>query len=157
MTMIGFFVMMHGLFPPSVPTATGIKIIVRASDFAFTRYEISIMGSAFYTAIINKQFVQLNNSNTLRIMNLFLNCMTNTSQIDIKRKTYDIGTRISRHILHQHWYTCPIALPVRRNPQHRSLLTVVSATSAPTVQPLRHQRNVFRQIGTAMRDKHFPT
>jgi hypothetical protein len=41
-------------------------------------------------------------------------------------------TFISRHILHQHWYTCPIALPVRRNPQHRSLLTVVSATSAST-------------------------
>jgi hypothetical protein len=32
---------------------------------------------------------------------------------------------ISRYIL-QHWYTCPVALPVRRNPQHRSLLTVVS-------------------------------
>jgi hypothetical protein len=26
----------------------------------------------------------------------------------------------SRRILHQHWYTCPIALPVRRNPQYRS-------------------------------------
>jgi hypothetical protein len=35
-------------------------------------------------------------------------------------------TFISRHILHQHWYTCPIALPARRNRQH----TVVSATSA---------------------------
>jgi hypothetical protein len=40
-------------------------------------------------------------------------------------------TFISRHIPPQHWHTCPIALPVRRNPQHRSLLTVVSATSAP--------------------------
>jgi hypothetical protein len=36
---------------------------------------------------------------------------------------------ISRRILHQHWYTCPVALPVRRNPKHRRLLTVVSATS----------------------------
>jgi hypothetical protein len=36
--------------------------------------------------------------------------------------------------LHQHWYTCPTVLPVRRNPQHRSLLTVVSATSAPPFQ-----------------------
>jgi hypothetical protein len=27
----------------------------------------------------------------------------------------------SRHILHQHWYTCPIVLSVRRNPQNRSL------------------------------------
>jgi hypothetical protein len=25
-----------------------------------------------------------------------------------------------------HWYTCPIAFPVRRNPQNRSLLVVVS-------------------------------
>jgi hypothetical protein len=33
-------------------------------------------------------------------------------------------TFISRHILHQHWYACPIALPVHRNPQHRSLLAV---------------------------------
>jgi hypothetical protein len=33
---------------------------------------------------------------------------------------------------HQHWYTWPIALPVRRNPQHWSLLTVVSATSVST-------------------------
>jgi hypothetical protein len=64
------------------------------------------------------------------------------SQLDIKRKTCDIRTFekktfISRHILHQHWYT----LPVRRNPQHRSLLTAVSATSAPPFQPLPHQRN----------------
>jgi hypothetical protein len=48
---------------------------------------------------------------------------------------------ISWHILHQHWYTCPIALPVRRNSQHRSLLTVVSATSLTPFQPLRHHRN----------------
>jgi hypothetical protein len=45
-------------------------------------------------------------------------------------------TFISRHVLHQHWYTCPIALPMRRNPQHRSLLTVISATSAPRFQPV---------------------
>jgi hypothetical protein len=51
-------------------------------------------------------------------------------------------TFISRHILHQHWYTCPIALPVLRNPQHRSLLVVVSATSTPPFQSLCHQRNV---------------
>jgi hypothetical protein len=54
--------------------------------------------------------------------------------MDIKRETCDIQTWEKaftfRHILHQHWYTCPIALPVRRNQQHRSLLTVVSATSA---------------------------
>jgi hypothetical protein len=69
----------------------------------------------------------------------------------------------SRHILHQHWYTCPVALPVRRNTQHTSLLTVVSATSAPPFQPLRHQRNVCppvvtrvtRQTLPAVNRKHF--
>jgi hypothetical protein len=89
----------------------------------------------------------------------------NRSQMDIKPKTCDIrnwGEKkfISRHILHQHWYTCPIALPVRRNPQHRSLLTVVTATSAP---PFQHQRNICHRYGnfstqlwTSLRDKHFP-
>jgi hypothetical protein len=70
---------------------------------------------------------------------------------------------ISRHILHQHWYTRPIALPMRRNQQHRSLLTVVSATSSPLFQPLRHQRNVgqtvvnrfTRQILPTVNRKHF--
>jgi hypothetical protein len=38
---------------------------------------------------------------------------------------------ISRHIQHQHWYICSIALPVHRNPLNSSLLTVVSVTSAP--------------------------
>jgi hypothetical protein len=52
--------------------------------------------------------------------------------LNLKRKTI-----ISQHILHQHWYTFPVALPVRRNSQHRSLLTVVSATSSPPFQHLR--------------------
>jgi hypothetical protein len=34
---------------------------------------------------------------------------------------------------------------VRRDTQHLSLLTVVSATSAPPFQPLRHQRNFCHQ------------
>jgi hypothetical protein len=55
-------------------------------------------------------------------------------------------TFISRHILHQHWYTCPIALPLHRNLQHRSLLTVVATTSAPSFQHLRHQRNVCHPV-----------
>jgi hypothetical protein len=71
--------------------------------------------------------------------------------MDIKHETYDIRTLkkktfISRHILHQHWYTCPIPLPVRRNPQHISLLSVVSATYAPPFQPLRYQRNVCHPV-----------
>jgi hypothetical protein len=65
-------------------------------------------------------------------------------------------TFISRLIVHQHRYTCPIALPVRRNPQHRSFFTVVS-------QPLPHLRFNFFVIGekfatqmwTVLRDKHF--
>jgi hypothetical protein len=68
--------------------------------------------------------------------------------MDTKRKACDIRSRkekhfISRHILHQHWYTQPIALPVCRNPQHRCLLTAVSATSAPPFQTLRHQAKFF--------------
>jgi hypothetical protein len=45
--------------------------------------------------------------------------------MDIKRKASDIRTLkkafISLHIIQQHWYTCPIALPLLRNPQHRGL------------------------------------
>jgi hypothetical protein len=51
-----------------------------------------------------------------------------------------------RHILHQHWYTYPTALPVRRNPQHRSLLTVVSANPTPPFQTPCHQRNVCHPV-----------
>jgi hypothetical protein len=68
--------------------------------------------------------------------------------MDVKRKTWYSNlekTFISRHILHQHRYTCLKALPVRRNPQHSNVLTVVSATFAPPFQPLRHQRNVCHQ------------
>jgi hypothetical protein len=60
----------------------------------------------------------------------------NRSQMDIKCKTCNIRTWknhfISWHVLHQHLYTCPIALPMCRNPRYRSLLTLVSATSAPS-------------------------
>jgi hypothetical protein len=35
---------------------------------------------------------------------------------NLKKKTF-----ISRYVLHQHRYICPIALPVRRNPQPRSV------------------------------------
>jgi hypothetical protein len=74
----------------------------------------------------------------------------NRSQMDIKCKTYDIRNWkkhfISRHVLHQHGYTCLIALPGRQSPQHRSVLTVVSVTSAPPFQPLRHQRNVCHTV-----------
>jgi hypothetical protein len=74
----------------------------------------------------------------------------NMSQIYTKRKTCDIRNWkkafISRHILHQHWYTYLISLPVRWNTQNTSLFTVVSATSAPPFQLLRHKRKVWRQV-----------
>jgi hypothetical protein len=82
------------------------------------------------------------------------------SRIDIIRKTCDIRTWkkiMSRHILHQHWYTCTIVLPVRRNPRNIEVFWMLS-------QPLPHLRfNVFvisettvTQLWRALRDKHFP-
>jgi hypothetical protein len=55
-------------------------------------------------------------------------------------------TFISRHIIHQHLYICPIALPVPRNPQNIRLLAVFSATSGSPFQPLSHQRNVCHSV-----------
>jgi hypothetical protein len=85
----------------------------------------------------------------------------NSPQMDIKRETCDIPTWgktfISRHILHQHWYTCPIAVTVRRNPQHRSLLTVIPATSAPPFQPLPRQRNFCRPVVNPFTWQTLPT
>jgi hypothetical protein len=53
------------------------------------------------------------------------------SQFIIKRKTFDIRTWEKYLFLDiSSTNICPIALPVLRNQQHRSLLTVVSATSA---------------------------
>jgi hypothetical protein len=46
---------------------------------------------------------------------------------------------------------------VRRNPQHRGLLAVVSATFAPPFQPLRHQRNVCRPAVNRFTRQTLPT
>jgi hypothetical protein len=85
----------------------------------------------------------------------------NRSHMDTKRKTYDIRTWkktfIPRHILHQHICTCPIALLMRRNPQHISFLTVVSATSASPFQPLRHQRNSCDAVLKSFTRQTLPT
>jgi hypothetical protein len=70
---------------------------------------------------------------------------------------------ISRHNHYQHWYTCPIALPVFRNPQNISLLIVVSAISTPLFQSLHHPQNVchpavnhfVRQTLPTVNRKHF--
>jgi hypothetical protein len=47
--------------------------------------------------------------------------------------------------------------PVRPNPQHRSLFTAVSATSAPPFQPLRHQRNVCRPVVNRFKRQSLPS
>jgi hypothetical protein len=60
-------------------------------------------------------------------------------------------------MLHQHWYTYPVALPVRRNPQNRSFLTVASATSAPPFQTLRHQRNICHTFVNHFTRQTIPT
>jgi hypothetical protein len=64
---------------------------------------------------------------------------------------------ISQHILHQHWYICPIALPVRRNPQHRSLLTLVSATSTTPFQLLCHWWNSWQPVVNSFTRQTLPT
>jgi hypothetical protein len=69
--------------------------------------------------------------------------------MDIKRKTSDIriwGGGIRLDMFSTKIYT---RVPWRRNPQHRSLLTAVSATSAPPLQPLRHQRNIWHVSQTS--------
>jgi hypothetical protein len=67
---------------------------------------------------------------------LYVGESENRSQMDIKRKTRDIRTW-KKHLFLDISCTYPIALPVHRNPQHRSLLTVVSATSQ---SPFHHLR-----------------
>jgi hypothetical protein len=54
-------------------------------------------------------------------------------------------------------YTCTVALPVRRNPQHRRLLIVVPAPSALPFQPLRQQRNVCHPVVTCFTLRTLPT
>jgi hypothetical protein len=46
---------------------------------------------------------------------------------------------------------------VRRNPQHRSILIAVSATSAPPFQSLRHQRKVFHPVMNCFMRQTLPT
>jgi hypothetical protein len=81
--------------------------------------------------------------------------------MDIKRKTCD-NSKLEKNI---YFSTYPpptlihlsIALQVRRNLQHRNLLTVVSATFAPPFQPLRHQRNVYHPVVNRFTRQTLPT
>jgi hypothetical protein len=66
-------------------------------------------------------------------------CDIQTWQKNIYFSTYPPGTLI--HLSHRFINAFTSAAP--------KSLTVVSATSAPPVQPLRHQRNVCHQCRTA--------
>jgi hypothetical protein len=77
---------------------------------------------------------------------LFRNqCEISSQRFSLRALDRNSTFKVEEHSLHQHWCTCSIAWPVRWNPQHWSLLTVVSATSAPPFQPFRRQRNVCCQ------------
>jgi hypothetical protein len=85
--------------------------------------------------------------------------------MDMKRKTCDIRTwGKKRHLFLDISSTnIETLVPLLRNPQNRSLLTVFSATSTPPFQPLRHQRNIShpvvncfkRQTLLTLNRKHF--
>jgi hypothetical protein len=91
-------------------------------------------------------------------------------QIGIKRKIYDIRTCgktfISLHILHQHWYTGLIALPVSPNPQPlphlRFNLFVIGETFATKMEPLymtntSHRKHETFHYGYALHWVLLPT
>jgi hypothetical protein len=85
----------------------------------------------------------------------------NESEMDIKQNVryFNLKKNISRHTLHQHWHTCPIALPLPRNPQHRSLLAIVLATSAPrrasSTTSKCPSENFSTKLSTALGDRYF--
>jgi hypothetical protein len=88
----------------------------------------------------------------------FIPCLYNPEcRIQWNRLGWTVKKITYRHIHHQHFHTFPIALPVCRNPQHWSLLIVVSATSAPSFQPLRHQRNVCHPVVDRFTRQALPT
>jgi hypothetical protein len=65
----------------------------------------------------------------------------NRSQVDIKRKTWYSNlakTLTSWHILHQHWYACPITLPLVKTCSievSSSTLCAVASVAISTGQP----------------------
>jgi hypothetical protein len=59
--------------------------------------------------------------------------------------------------LHQHRYTGPIDLLVRRNPHHKSYMCVVSAISTLPFQRLRHLRNVCHPVVNHFMPQTLPT
>jgi hypothetical protein len=75
--------------------------------------------------------------------------------MDIKRKTCDIGTwkkRLFLDISSTNMYTCPIALPVRQNPQHRNLCFCCSLNRGTWTS----LKEFLDQLWTTLHDKHFP-
>jgi hypothetical protein len=85
----------------------------------------------------------------------------NRSQMDTKCKTSDIRT-LGKNIYFS-TYPLPTLIHLshlysaRRKPQHKSLLTVVSATSALLFQPLRRQRNVCHRVVDRFTRQTLPT
>jgi hypothetical protein len=63
----------------------------------------------------------------------------------------------SRHILHQHLQHLSHRFTSASKTQHRNLLTVVSATSAPPIQHLRHQWNVCHRVVSRFTRRTLPT
>jgi hypothetical protein len=79
----------------------------------------------------------------------------------IKRKTCDIRTW-RKHVLLDISSTnidtlVPLLLSVSRNPQHRSLLTFISATSAPLFLPLLHQQKFCHPFVNRFTQQTLPT
>jgi hypothetical protein len=102
--------------------------------------------------------------------NIYKEESVNRSQMDIKHVIFEPGkkTFISRHILQQHWYTCPIALPVHVNLQHRSYwllsqpllhlrfnLFVISETFATKAESLYATNTSYRKQETFLHEYPF--
>jgi hypothetical protein len=75
--------------------------------------------------------------------------------MDVKRK--HVIFEPGRKNIYFPTYPPPTAIQEHRNLQHRSLLTVVSATSNPPFQPLRHQRNVCHSVVNCFTWQTLPT
>jgi hypothetical protein len=55
-------------------------------------------------------------------------------------------TFISQSIYHQHWYTCPIVLPVRQNPQHRNFFNCCLSHFCTWSGIIRDFRTFLREL-----------
>jgi hypothetical protein len=65
-------------------------------------------------------------------------------------------TFISRQIFHQHWYTCPIALIVLRNSEHKFLWLLSQPFPLLRFNLFAINKTSAIQLWIALRYKHFP-